>query len=990
MAAVSPQLELYKYQHIFYLYSENKAPGNADTIFNHPSFNSRYGLELEFCSNVNKYVIANRMNSCMWNQNSEWWRRNYNGLQRMDTQVAGGAKSLKNNGSYDEWSSFFIEVVEDRHDSTHKGDETCGNRGSAGSKIEFDFSVTINNEKRGLTLWSNSTSVQRPGGGDALHYPETSLKESVDGGLWNKWTVNWRGLRDVICDANYVTPPDKTSAEFTRRAGYIWHMAAAAATLDEQERKLLMWYQNEYVSPILNNEYIPYPSALSYNAAGESVVEAGSLPYGSLLIDNIFNHMKSHANVIAVQDMGFHLHLSEFPRIESINERKMMIIGFVKLFYMFEPMFYACHPAYRACSKYCQSLQSVLSYENIRSENETLIWNYLVNNPHVYDQGNYQLPFPVGERRELGSRYLSINLQNCVGGGIGTIEIRLGHSTFSSKFVQAYINALQSLFHFNLSLHSLNRASGLTYCHHQNAILDLMTIRNVLPSYCYRDNGYYNTRPHHVGVYNPLLPPTFAGRPMYGFFVSNPDRAQRTSIIRHLIFFFNILTGAKQSLEILTDYINYYHTSDRNWNSQDSIDRIDFYNLTESFDGHIFPGVAVPALPVRFATSLNPTALPAYVNNATLTGALLGDPPAGYIWPGHYTGGNLRDAIAAWEAAGRVARAPIYWNKFSPVLSGRWYVIHPDKHGVAKPYDHACSTCSSIVGNPGECAGLYNWGNYPGKSTNARNRNDETTLYRQQCAGPAGALIDEYGKTQTELINYKFKRDPGGRRFTGGARTGGSRTTGKSYTASSHKNTVGRLGSRPSTTRKASQLVSNKQNNKKNNSSRSHRKMNRRHTLSTITNKMARDLEVSSYYGLNKEAPNIVVLKDASDNISAYYVNWVSEYTPIPRLSIILNTLVTTGVVNYEELQMLARAKYIDYQIFSVQDKIHIEKLRTALNELGIDDQTIDKIRHAYATVATSSSSSLDTGFTFQSPPLIKSPTLRNSAQMQHKGESVF
>jgi hypothetical protein len=153
---------------------------------------------------------------------------------------------------------------------------------------------------------------------------------------------------------------------------------------------------------------------------------------------------------------------------------------------------------------------------------------------------------------------------------------------------------------------------------------------------------------------------------------------------------------------------------------------------------------------------------------------------------------------------------------------------------------------------------------------------------------------------------------------------------------------------------------------------------------------MARDLEVSSYYGLNREAPNIVVLKDASDNISAYYVNWVSEYTPIPRLSIILNTLVINGVVNYEQLQILARAKYIDYQIFSVQDKIHIEKLRTALNELGINDQIIDKIRDAYATVATTSSSSLHTGFIFQSAQVIKSPSLRNSAKLLNKREWTF
>ena len=133
-----------------------------------------------------------------------------------------------------------------------------------------------------------------------------------------------------------------------------------------------------------------------------------------------------------------------------------------------------------------------------------------------------------------------------------------------------------------------------------------------------------------------------------------------------------------------------------------------------------------------------------------------------------------------------------------------------------------------------------------------------------------------------------------------------------------------------------------------------------------------------------------MVLKDTSDNISAYYVNWVSEYTPIPRLSIILNTLVITGVVNYEQLQLLARAKYIDYQIFSVQDKIHIEKLRTALNELGINDQTIDKIRHAYATVATTSFSSLDTGITFQSPAVIISPSLRNSAKLLNNREWAF
>ena len=473
--------------------------------FSHPGLNSTYGVELEFFSSANRYDLANRVNSCMWTQNDASWRTNFSFGGRPNVRI------LQADNDFNQWSSWFMEASQNYHAPAFKGDATCGNRGTAGVRIEDDASVTLNDELAGITLWSKQI-------GNNLQ--TTDIKTG------NNYKPEFAGLSEGVPVRN------PSALQITRNPGVnAWNVPG-------------FFQQNELVTNILFNAYGEYQFTMN---PATNTYEQGRVPVGSLLLDNIVNHMTSHAVVLATQNFGFHVHLSEFPRITDPTQRATMIIGFVKLFYAFEPMLFAMHPPYRAESTWCQNLHSVFAFDEIRNGNPSLLWNDLV----------FGIPISGINRKIRGNRYLSLNLTNCAPAppgarpSIGTVEVRLGHCSFDSTFIQAYINVLQTLFQYNRFMIVSDAAAGRAIYASHNYILDAIRASNNKPAYL------------------DLPPNTFnnvVNRPTNGYFVySANDPVRSGRFIRFLLNFFVTNTDSYDAINALLPYINEYHTNTRTW-----------------------------------------------------------------------------------------------------------------------------------------------------------------------------------------------------------------------------------------------------------------------------------------------------------------------------------------------------------------------------------------------------------------------------------------
>jgi hypothetical protein len=330
------------------------------------------------------------------------------------------------------------------------------------------------------------------------------------------------------------------------------------------ESRVTLSVANELVTPALTNVHINYPRGVRADGTNGNKL----LPLGGLLIDNLVNHMKAHNTVIAVQEAGFHLHISEYPRIANEANRINMICGFVKLFYLFEPLMYSFHPYYRSISTWCQSIQSIFTYD-------------LVTN------------IPIGgvQRRDRGAlgayaspRYVALNLFNCRDGGIGTLEVRLGHSSFSSKFIQIYVQFLQVLLRFNMSLinYDINNGRALHTSH--NYLLQIANNNGGIPNYCHQTTAQYND---YIIAMNRggYAVPGNRGRPQYGFFESMRGRNERNRILTVLAKLFGGCTSFWNGLNILLDYTNYYHSTDRDWLCVNSNNAVNKDNIINGFGG---------------------------------------------------------------------------------------------------------------------------------------------------------------------------------------------------------------------------------------------------------------------------------------------------------------------------------------------------------------------------------------------------------------------
>lgn len=519
-----------------------------DHYYHHQKLNCRYGIELEFFSSVNRYVIGNRVNSCMYNQNHRWWRNNFNALVDVpvDRNLLQGARRITdNNNNFDEYSSFFVEASENHGSVSHKGDHRCERRGTAGFRIENDGSVEMDNNS-GVCVWSLNKE-NRHQGTDLRAAPPAAGGESP-------WGADARGLRAGVSTAIYGNNPTEYCSIHSLNHDWMFNGG--------QDSDLNLSEENELVSNILHNVHVHYP----LKNVGGGVYNDRLLPLGGLMIDNMTNHMMAHTTALVTQRSGFHVHLSEYPRIADEDERKAMIIGFVSLFYVFEPLLYSLHPHYRSDITWCQSLQSIFTREEMINYDEE-IWNDLTGAQNISEitVGGDDLNH---NRKIRGNRYLALNLMNCVpddhgNPGIGTVEVRLGHVSFDSKYIQAYVHFLQTLFHLNLALIEHGQANGGMYMHHNY----LLTTK-LMPPYCDSSSEEYTRDdPTFFGIYdndNNVDLDT-----MNGIFTKYRDtqagRRSKYNLIRGLYQLFYALTKSGDTIRLLVPFTNFYHNRNDNW-----------------------------------------------------------------------------------------------------------------------------------------------------------------------------------------------------------------------------------------------------------------------------------------------------------------------------------------------------------------------------------------------------------------------------------------
>jgi len=456
----------------------------------------------------------------MWNQNDAWWLNNYNAMNVIPSPLSyHSIRPLTHDRlNLDEWSSFFVDVSNDHGGKSFQGMSSTGRLGMAGFRIENDSSVSPTDNRSspfwldsGVSVWSNNASKWMR---------NTDLKNDGD-----VYAPLFRGLRDETSN----TLRTKNCIHYTQKRANLWSRE------QWQVNTVRFNEENELVSNILTDEYVDYPFVAKLN--DRNAFGPNKLPLGALSIDNLVNHMLSHKLAIAVQHCGFHVHLTEFPRLHE-PRRATMVQVFLKLWYIFEPMFYSFFPDYRSGNDWCQSMHSLFTYEEILNRSED-IFEALTN-----DNTNHFLDGRVANKP---TRYIAVNLGNYHGSG--TIEIRIGHSHFDSVMIQAYIHILQTLLNLSCSM-DINTANQLLIIANTNF--------KIIPWYCiHQTSAEYSSGP---AGYGPIDNTTNnRGSPRRGFFFYVQDLHARTYVIRSCIELFVALTSCCDSIAEIYKHIRFYH-----------------------------------------------------------------------------------------------------------------------------------------------------------------------------------------------------------------------------------------------------------------------------------------------------------------------------------------------------------------------------------------------------------------------------------------------
>ena len=896
-------------RHNFFTYMNTQKQRDSNIHeFQHPSLNSRYGIELEFFSSENRYVIANRINSCMFNNNDLWWRNNFNAKFDINSNFpfSNGQRHLDTGSNFNEFSSFFVESALVYRTPSHRGEAICSNQGTAGLRIENDSSVEMSNNGPGITAWSINVRNR---------HENTDIK-----GVGGTYNPNYKGLSSNV--VNFSFPKNFPFSQHTLKGNNEWNINSNSTFITKQ--------QNELVTNVLTNDYIKYPLGIESQeregeGEGEIPTKEKYLPLGALLMDNFLNHLLSHQTVLFTQRCGFHVHLSEFSKIKDEGRRKQFIVGFVKLFYVFEPLLYSFHPIYRSRSDYAQSLQSIFTRDEIRDGTEDQIWNDLAGI-------EYEDYMPIsGVPRKRGQRYVALNLMNCRG-GIGTMEVRIGHVTFDTQFIQTYVNILQTLLKFNeYAINTYIRLGKYPFTIHNS----LLNIDGLIPYYCTKlsSDDYNEQEPrespqdnnlHRSNTNNYKINRGFMNfnkfRPTHGFFDScgyDPgDKEYKTSIISNQIKTFIFLTGSFAQLRLMTPYINYYHATEdtselKCWLNGHHMNNIDFDNLNSERYSTVFQGTA-------------PT---------------------------------------------EEQKNKEFINNFKPVLKDIHYIPG------SKYFNPECPTCEE----PRKCKPKYNNGKNFTKDEiisspriingNRDDRKNQAHLYRVDCSGSR-----YYSKVQTELINYKIYDDLRGvapqSQVAVASGPGQILNFTQASTQASHRPfpTISQL-SQPSlrgvplasghtSMFGPSRVYSLGGMGGGKTRTRRYKVKGVRKTRKMIgagnenTNEDSRPAENepyvnTSFYRVNEGAESISIRKNGT-KVEAGYVNWVGEFMEDKGLTTIFNRLLDEKIISETTLDLLLENRYMDYYVFLKEEDYHKNKLKEELAKFNITNDTIEKIRKVY------------------------------------------
>jgi len=458
--------------------------------------NCRYGVELEFThaslnGRTTRYVLGNRINNCIVSRNAKEFYSYQFDLKDPESifmqQQRSTHTEVTPDENFNQWSNFLTEVMSVYHAPTHNRlpTDTDNGRDLSGFKIEYDPGIVYN----GLMFKGRDSNIRNS------EYSSDSVNEL---GHYDKDYVLDETRKESLLTMwkNGSHPIDPT----------IITMTSGDASIDVVRVKDVMdlfeniSIQTELVTPILVDE--PFKIGDVY------------YPYGVIALENMISHMKSHSNVIFVHNDGLHIHLSK--NLNSGEFTTAEVIGLIKLFWMFEPLFLAAEPTYRAknAADGYRSLQSIFSYNDMLHAPDNYIIEVLTGN-HV--------------KVIRDSRYVSLNIMNLLPNKIGTVEYRIGHGTFDGKSIQLHTHLLQVLFQFNIAI---TQSQG----NYHERLLKHLYMLYAMPSYVH-STGY-----------------------LRGFNIFNMTIAQRTEMIFNLAKCFALSTGAVKGVTMLLDYIELYHT----------------------------------------------------------------------------------------------------------------------------------------------------------------------------------------------------------------------------------------------------------------------------------------------------------------------------------------------------------------------------------------------------------------------------------------------
>jgi len=667
MNSSSQQLHIFQEIFMKYLTDIRTQIGGPNIGWNDSQhgLNCIYGVELEYCSmdsngandaiGSNQFVLPNKVNNCILNQNNIAFRKyQFDPFSQTDSisaqqvqQNLAPRNGIRNDGDFNQWTNFMLESSTDHGSNTHVGipNVPVGNdrRGTSGAKIEQDGSVDLQHGV--VTIWSDTNST-----------------------IYPKKRISYGTASIDIVDFNSIDHAVGINTEF--------------------------------VSPPLVNE----PFNISIGAPNY-------VPYGTILLDNLMKHMKNHQHILFVQDCGLHIHVSKNRKLPQNlrggNLSPLEAIGFLKLFWLFEPFLISLQPFYRSFHGFCRSIQSIFTFNELITLTDAQLYAVMMNNDAAG-----ALPGSVDRFNGADHRYCTLNFKNLRAGGIGTVECRLGHSTFDGRAVQLQIHILQMLFQLNLAF---IKDTG-DHRYHESLLYCAQGL-NAIPTYCFQTSPQYDVLPN---LYAPITAAN-VGRPVSGFFVSCNGIGERSHIVRELAKLFFSCTGDDVGMRTAIDFINLYHSNQ---------------NVAEA--GAI---ADMNIHPYYRSQSMNEINLDFYIQD--------------YI--SYSNGLHWQRRIAKGLGGIREYNGPfrpcrfVYYEMFNNYF--------PDA-GVTD-LQHASKVCS--VRADGTRSGTYNNGNIlinTGPRTVQANLMDTAHLYRETDASYQG------NKIQTELLNLKTSNGA----FTGGKR----------------------------------------------------------------------------------------------------------------------------------------------------------------------------------------------------------------------------